>query len=143
MTLTAHAWEFQPDPASSGAARRLVAGALESWDLDWAAPSATLLVSELATNAVLHARTPFEVRLLVRDDVVRIEVHDGNRRSPMLRNFSNEATSGRGLRLIQSLGDGWGVETDADGGGKTVWVELSPAGGPGDPLFDLDSVEDW
>lgn len=105
------------------------------------AATVALVVSELATNAVLHARTPFEVRVKVGDGHVRVEVHDGTGRRPVRRYFSDQATSGRGLRLIETLCRAWGVEPDADGAGKTVWAEVSL--GPQAPiaLFDLDAVE--
>ena len=139
----AQAWAFPPDPSSSREARRRVSIAMESRNLDEAASTVALVVSELATNAVLHARTPFEVRVEVQDGLVRIEVHDQTDRPPTRRYFSDEATSGRGLRLVEELCEAWGVEPDLDGGGKTVWAEVSVAEGPPPTVaFDLDSVED-
>lgn len=140
--MAAQAWAFPPEPSSSSEARRRVSGALESRNLEEAASTVALVVSELATNAVLHARTPFEVRVLVRDEFVRIEVHDQTGRPPTRRYFSDEATSGRGLRLVAALCDRWGVEQDRDGGGKTVWAEVSVEGCSPAALFDLDSVEE-
>ena len=137
----ADAWTFQPEPASTREARRRVSDALEAAALEVAVSSAALVVSELATNAVLHARTPFEVRLQVGSDTVRIEVHDGNGRRPVPRNFSDSATSGRGLRVIDELCAEWGVEPDPDGRGKTVWAVVPVAGGFAG--FDLSSVEAW
>ena len=116
--------------------------ALEARSLDAAAATAALVVSELATNAVLHARTPFQVRVAVEPDVVRIEVRDGVDRAPTIRYFSDEATSGRGLRLVAELCRAWGV--DVDESGKTVWAELDTAGVQVlEQAFDLDAVEDW
>lgn len=102
--------------------------------------AAAQVVSELATNAVLHARTPFEVRLVLTDDYVRIEVHDDVRRLPSRRFFSDQAASGRGLAVVEHLSDSWGVVPDGDGGGKTVWAEVptTPAPAP----FDFDAVDD-
>lgn len=138
------AWEFPPEPTSTREARRRVSDVLEATDLDAAAATAALVVSELVTNAVLHARTPFEVRVTVGTDVVRIEVHDGAARRPTRRYFSDQATSGRGLRVVEELSRAWGVEPDADGTGKTVWAEVPIAAGAGaGAAFDLDSVEDW
>lgn len=139
----AEAWVFPPEPSSSREARRRVSSALESRNLDEAASTVALVVSELATNAVLHARTPFEVRVVVGDGFVRIEVHDRTGRTPSRRYFSDEATSGRGLRLVEELCDSWGVEPDGDGSGKTVWAEVSVTEErPPVVLFDLDSVAD-
>lgn len=140
----AEVWAFLPEAESTRKARRQVQGLLESRALDAVASTAALLVSELATNAVLHARTKFEVRISVLGATVRIEVHDRNRRSPVVRHFTTEATSGRGLLLVDELSAAWGTEPDVDGGGKTVWVEL-PTAGPGaaeQPFFDIDSAEE-
>ncbi len=135
---------FQWSGQSPGQARHFVVDTLVAWGCWALLNDAAVITTELATNAVLHARTPFVVRVaMVNEGAVRIEVHDANRRAPVVRNFSNEATSGRGLRLVQSMGDAWGVAADADGGGKTVWVEISPAGEPGSgALFDPDSPEE-
>jgi anti-sigma regulatory factor (Ser/Thr protein kinase) len=138
----AEAWAFPPEPSSSREARRRVSTALESRQLEDVATTVALVVSELATNAVLHARTAFEVRVDVRDRYVRVEVHDGTGRRPVRKYFSDTAASGRGLRLIEELCDAWGVEPDSDGSGKTVWAEVNLAG-PTDPVqpFDIDAVE--
>lgn len=139
----ADGWTFLPDPASTREARRRVSDALEAAALEAAAATAALVVSELATNAVIHARTPFEVRVRMVGNLIRIEVHDGSPRRPTQRLFSDEATSGRGLRLVQSLCPSWGVEVDADGPGKTVWAEVPVPEAGAQGFFDLDSVEDW
>jgi anti-sigma regulatory factor (Ser/Thr protein kinase) len=81
------------------------------------AADAVLLVSELATNCVVHARCDYEVRVRVDGDRVRIEVGD---RDPGLP-APNE--NGRGLRLVIDLADRWGADADDDGG-KVVWFEL-------------------
>jgi len=133
----ADAWTFEPEPASSREARRRVSDALEAAALELAVSTAALIVSELATNAVLHARTPFEVRLRLRPEVIRIEVHDWDGRRPSPRHFSDSATSGRGLRMVEGLCEAWGVEPDADGRGKTVWAEV-PITGDAGPFADLD-----
>lgn len=109
--------------------------------MEAAAATVALVVSELATNAVLHARTPFEVKVEVSEGHVRIEVHDGTGRRPIRRFFSDQATSGRGLRLIEELCRAWGVVADADGVGKTVWAEVSLGAPEPAALLDLDEVE--
>ena len=139
----AEAWSFQPDPASTREARRRVSDALEAAALEAAIASAALVVSELATNAVLHARTSFEVRLRVGADSIRIEVHDGSPRHPVPRNFSRSSTSGRGLKVIEELCAEWGVDADAGGTGKTVWAVVPIAEDGGSAGFDLSSVDAW
>ena len=139
----ADAWTFLPDPASTREARRRVSDALEAAALEAAAATAALVVCELATNAILHARTPFEVRVRTVGNVIRIEVHDGSPRRPSQRFFSDEATSGRGLRLVQSLCPSWGVDVDDDGAGKTVWAEVLVPEAGAQGYLDLDSEEEW
>ncbi len=100
-----------------------------------------LVVSELTTNAVIHARTVFDLRLSFSDTHVRIEVHDGNNAGGFVRHFTAQSTSGRGLRMVESMAESWGVARDTREG-KTIWVEL-PVGEERPPIltFDLASVE--
>jgi len=109
--------------SSVPAARRFVESIVTAWghpDLGW---SAALVVSELAGNAALHARTPFTVTVdSGADNTVRVEVSDGSRRLPQQRAYGPQATTGRGLRLVEDIAASWGV-MDRDGG-KTVWVVL-------------------
>ena len=115
-----------------GAARRFLALALAEWDLAEVEWPATQLLSELATNAVLHAGTDFTVSVDVHDDALRLQVRDASRRTPRPRRYGLGATTGRGLGLVESLAQEWGVEVD--GSGKTVWclVPLQP-GDDGEP----------
>jgi anti-sigma regulatory factor (Ser/Thr protein kinase) len=84
--------------------------------------SAVLLVSELTTNAALHART--DVQVTVRFDAHRLwaEVKDWNTRMPQPCHTPPDATSGRGLQLVEALAARWGAERDRDG--KRVWFVL-------------------
>lgn len=83
---------------------------------------AELLVSELVTNAVLHARTSITLQVRRTESGVRIEVIDASPRSPQPRDYSDQATTGRGLTLVESLAAAWGMEPHDRG--KTVWFEL-------------------
>lgn len=129
--------------SSVPAARHAVEAALATWgqsDLGW---TAALLVSELAANVALHARTRFTVRLQpLPGGGARLEVSDGSPRVPRTRRFGEEATTGRGLHLVEDLSRAWGVETHD--GGKTVWAELSPAAptrvDDSEPDDDLDAL---
>ena len=123
-----------PEPRSPRAARRFVADALSSWHGEHWEAAAALLVTELVTNAVLHARTPITVQLVQAGARLRIEVSDGSPRRPAPRAYDVDATTGRGLALVERLGSRWGVELKAQG--KTVWVELSEV--TWQPLFELD-----
>ncbi|HVM08988.1 MAG TPA: ATP-binding protein [Acidimicrobiales bacterium] len=108
---------FSPDLASPRVARSFLRRTLDAAGVS--ADLAVLLVSELATNAVLHARTDFAVRIWIERDHVRVEVQDANERPPMIGHTPAESTSGRGLHLVQTLSTSWGVEGRPDG--KTVW----------------------
>jgi anti-sigma regulatory factor (Ser/Thr protein kinase) len=93
------------------------------------AADARLVVSELVTNAVLHARTPIELTLVIREGVLRIEVTDLGVDRP--QRWARDESSGRGLPIVEAVGRAWGV-IDL-GSSKTVWCEvaLEPAGSNG------------
>ncbi|HEV3226286.1 MAG TPA: ATP-binding protein [Acidimicrobiales bacterium] len=109
-----------PVPSSAGAARRFVAAALGS--SDEVAELAVLLVSELASNAVLHARTAFELAVHVTADCIRVEIKDGNHTMPALKSYVTESITGRGLHMVAASAHRWGFESEPDG--KVVWFEL-------------------
>ncbi|MBW3555932.1 MAG: PAS domain S-box protein [Actinobacteria bacterium] len=111
-----------PEPASAGRARRFVSEVLGEWHLEVMTEVASLLVSEVVTNAVLHAGTEVTVQLRRSPEDVRVEVADGSTQSATRRHYDREASTGRGLALVEALSDDWGV--DADGSGKTVWFAM-------------------
>ena len=120
---------YEGTSSSVPRARHEVEQALETWGLHELTWTAALLVSELASNALLHARTGFTVVLEAPPGGrLRLEVSDGSRAVPRARRYGDEATTGRGLRLVEDLSDAWGVHRTEDG--KTVWVELVPSGRP-------------
>jgi anti-sigma regulatory factor (Ser/Thr protein kinase) len=79
-----------------------------------------LALSELATNAVRHAETPFEV-VVETDGYVRIEVEDSSTQPPIPRPTSAHAVGGRGLQIVAQLCDRWGVHIVREQ--KCVWCE--------------------
>lgn len=85
-----------------------------------------LVVSELATNAVLHARTDFVVRLSGDGETVRVAVFDGSPGRPERGSMDPAAVTGRGLGIVESLASDWGIE--AADGGKWVWADLLVGG---------------
>ena len=113
---------FTATPAHVGAARRFVTATLEEWSADGFVWAATTVVSELATNALLHARSEFTVSLELDGDVLRIAVSDRSLRLPQQRRYDADATTGRGLHLLHELSSADGVDVTASG--KTVWCEL-------------------
>jgi len=144
-TLSAmpHAEVTLPADASSvPTARHFVESILTSWgqpDKGWAA---ALLISELSANCTLHARTAFTVGVELTEEEVRLQVSDGSLRAPAVRDYGTSATTGRGLRLVDELSAGWGVDLRDDG--KTVWAVLrlddEDADGDDEAEEDLDAL---
>jgi anti-sigma regulatory factor (Ser/Thr protein kinase) len=111
-----------PAPTSIRAARQHVARLVRPALGAAVADDAVLLVSELAANAVLHARTPFTVIVGIEADCVRIEVHDESPVPPVPRHPEPLAQDGRGLQIVDATANRWG--SDRQGWGKSVWFEL-------------------
>lgn len=109
---------FRPVPGDVGAARRFVADALVAEGKAELVEPVTLVVSELASNAVRHARTAFEVDVRIDHDI-HVGVSDTGPGMPRPRPASVEARDGRGLAIVEAICSSWGV--DADAGGKRVW----------------------
>ena len=107
------------------AAREFVASALAAGHYTGDREVAVLLTSELATNAVLHAATPFELTVNVEVDAIRVTVVDGaGDQTLQLRQPAPTDTNGRGLLLVERLASSWGT-ADTDQGGKAVWFTLT------------------
>ena len=87
---------------------------------------ALLLVSELTSNAYQHGSPEIVVRVRTSPRGVGISVSDGSGRIPVLPIDppSIDQPSGRGLLVVDSLADNWGVSFSHDEPGKTVWFEL-------------------
>ncbi|MFI1092990.1 ATP-binding protein [Streptomyces sp. NPDC020917] len=110
-------------PESASTARRLALSVIRMWGLTSHGDTVELLVSELVGNAVRHtgART-FGLRMQRRRGWIRIEVRDPSRALPCLLPVRDLDVSGRGLFLVDTLSDRWGV--DLQPRGKTTWFEL-------------------
>lgn len=113
---------FDPTPRSVGESRRFVRTVVLALRLEGVLDSAVLAVSELATNVVLHARTPFVVSVEERAGGVLLGVRDTSPLRPSARAHGVEATTGRGLAILDAVSERWWVAEGGDG--KTVWVEL-------------------
>jgi anti-sigma regulatory factor (Ser/Thr protein kinase) len=85
--------------------------------------AAELLASELATNAVEHAHSSFEIRIDLRPAVVRVEIANDAPELLALVNQHPSAAGGYGLRLVESLSQHWGTESATHE--KVVWFELA------------------
>jgi anti-sigma regulatory factor (Ser/Thr protein kinase) len=121
--VTSISTSLQSASSSPARARRFVATALTSWRADALIPTATLLTSELVTNAYLHAGTGIVLRLVRTDEGVRFEVFDASPGEPTPLVASDLDAHGRGLRLVDGLAAAWGVAPGSPTG-KIVWFEL-------------------
>jgi anti-sigma regulatory factor (Ser/Thr protein kinase) len=109
---------FPFDPTSVGKARRWIASEAPETDVE----VAKLLITELATNALLHARSPFSVSVDAARDHVTLGVSDDSPSVPRVSDPDPDDVGGRGLVLVAALALRWGVEPVA--GGKRVWFDL-------------------
>ncbi len=142
MTTDGATAHFEPEPACSAGARRFVVGHLELLGLNRFRDEAALCVSELATNAILHCRTPFTVAVRAIPGGVRMDVQDDRPDrlpAPLPADVDPLAsgTTGRGLRLVAAASRRWGYFTTEVA--KTVWVELADDRREGfsEPLVEL------
>ncbi|PPK92654.1 anti-sigma regulatory factor (Ser/Thr protein kinase) [Kineococcus xinjiangensis] len=86
---------------------------------------AELLTSEVVGNAVRHGQGPVRLDVECRSGTVRISVTDAGSDAPLPRHVDYDATSGRGLALLQALAHTWGhTPTPPPDHGKSVWFEL-------------------
>jgi anti-sigma regulatory factor (Ser/Thr protein kinase) len=116
--------DFPRDPASVAAARHFVSGALDGLTAE-KRQVVELMVSELATNAVVHARSSFSVEVRRRPDgSVHVEIADQGSGHPTQRHPSPLDAHGRGLLIVDAFADEWGTFECASG--KSVWFSSSP-----------------
>jgi hypothetical protein len=107
----------------------LAAGDLvDSPDLRDKAATAVLLLTELVSNALRHGEDAIRVRVELAGTRLLVDVSDTGHRMPTLRAVGATETSGRGLRLVESLSDEWGVHVQDRG--KSVWFALDLEGAP-------------
>jgi anti-sigma regulatory factor (Ser/Thr protein kinase) len=126
---------WPPVATSVPAARRFATEALAGL------PEATvdmvaLMVSELATNAVIHADTEFDLWIDRTAALVRVEVSDSGGGVAAAHHPAPTEFHGRGLLLVEALADRWGVVRASAGLGKTVWFAVDLASGSLAPLAD-------
>ncbi|QMV22682.1 SpoIIE family protein phosphatase [Streptomyces sp. SCUT-3] len=113
-------WDLPADPAVVADARRLVSRRLAAWELEEAAFTTELVVSELVTNAIRHASPPIQLRL-IKDTTLICEVSDASSTAPHLRRARTFDEGGRGLLLVAQLTQRWGTRQTPTG--KTIWAE--------------------
>ncbi|HEY0950933.1 ATP-binding protein [Nocardioides sp.] len=115
--------DLPDDLRSVSTARRFVRDKLDEWGLDGPVDDALLVTSELAANALTHARSSYRLRLSAGDQALRIEVADSGAGTPDPQPLTATEEHGRGLHLVGALAASWGMEA-GEGGGKRVWAEL-------------------
>ena len=134
-----------PEPDSPREARRLFRDAVAAGGRDSWLDAGELAVSEVVTNAVLHAHTAIQVSVAVYDVEVCVEVRDANPTLPVARDYDDQASTGRGLGLVAAVACDHGVESlGADG--KVIWFCISdPASDDrsSDDILEGWSIDDW
>lgn len=123
-SLTDRSRTFLPASSAVAAVRRFVEETVRAWGgSDVAVDDAMLVASELATNALLHAGSPFRVTLRRAGDTVRLDVEDASPTPPARRSPGVEVTTGRGISMVHAIARRWGTDVRSDG--KVVWAELA------------------
>jgi anti-anti-sigma regulatory factor len=102
--------------------RELASRACADWGLAGSATPAEILASELVTNAVRHAGTVIDLRITLRDQQLRVSVHDRTGELARLQAPAESDDHGRGLLIVDSVATGWGNVPVPDG--KVVWASL-------------------
>lgn len=117
--------ELDPDPRSVGRARDVLRDAMARGRAGHLVDAAAVALSEVVTNALVHAGGAMQVHLWVTTDAVRVEVEDSSTHMPSMRHYAPTAGTGRGLQLVSSLVDRWGAAERS--AGKVVWFEIGSA----------------
>ncbi len=116
---------FAPAAASIRAARRFVAEEVGDDVAQELRDAISVMVSELAMNAVQYAQTAFDVSIELAGQSLRVEVTDSGGGDPEIRPLPPASRPhGRGLFIVDQLSDEWGISPSADGRRKSVWFQL-------------------
>ncbi len=110
------------DSGSPRRARRFVTDSLHRMGLERHVDTASLLVSELVTNALVHARGEIVTRVTSHPDGLRVEVRDTSEVAPVMHARNVDSETGRGMLVVSELADEWGADPGPEG--KVVWFEL-------------------
>ena len=123
MTNWSHTKSWASDPPAVAGARRFVRTCLTSHRREDACDDVVLVVSELATNAVVHASTSFSVTLAGRLDSLVLTVRDASASQPEYARDDLYGLGGRGLRIVDAHCSAWGISPEVEGG-KSVWASF-------------------
>jgi hypothetical protein len=124
LTTWTHTVSLAPEPSSAARARDFVCLHLLDHGLPLLVDDVRLVVSELTTNALQHAQTPFDLTLTREGHCVLLSVQDGSPRLPRpVAAPDPSMPRGRGLAIVERLSAGWGVDVAADRT-KAVWARF-------------------
>ena len=127
-------WSYETvlaaESASAAKTRDFVGQHLVTHDLLYLVEDIRLVASELGTNAMVHAGTPFVVTLSEIDGVVLLAIRDGSASVPVKSTPQVLGMGGRGLVLVELLSHEWGASADASGS-KSVWASFTTRARPG------------
>ena len=115
---------LSPEATAPRRARALVAQMCAAWHREQLSDVGQLVISELVTNAVVHAGTPIDVEVQVEQDALLLRVHDDGDGLPAVVPPERRTVGGVGLDLVSRVSQSWGVTPDPRGG-KDVWCVLS------------------
>jgi hypothetical protein len=119
-----HEASFEPTPLSASHARAFVSQHLIEHRLLYLVDPVRLVVSELATNALVHAQTTFAVSLRTVDETVLLTVRDRSGALPAGRCAQAMDSTGRGLDIVDIISLAWGI-TEDPAGSKAVWASFA------------------
>ncbi|GLY73600.1 ATP-binding SpoIIE family protein phosphatase [Actinoallomurus iriomotensis] len=115
-------WIMRPHAQAARHVRGLIANTLTGWGLEDQIDAASLLATELVTNAIRYTTRPITMRLL-RTETLLCEVTDDDHHLPVLCEPGDDDEAGRGIYLVDRLSSRWGASHTA--AGKAVWFELA------------------
>lgn len=125
--------------AGVGTARRFVCVNLAAHQLVYLQDRIELVVSELVTNALMHAQPPVILSMQEQELSVLVTVSDSSPALPNVRPHTVTGSSGRGLSIVHQVTDAWGANSRLDGG-KSVWARFDKKGRDGDGWRSTSSV---
>jgi two-component sensor histidine kinase len=123
-TTWSHKTNFDATPISASQARAFVSDHLVQHRLLYLVESVRLVVSELATNALVHGQTAFSVTLSASDTEVVLTVRDDSQALPERRAAHVLDATGRGLEIVEIVSQEWGINRDEDRS-KGVWASFA------------------
>ncbi|GGP16668.1 ATP-binding protein [Nonomuraea glycinis] len=119
-------WSLPADPETVGRARRLVRDTLAGWGMSALADDVVMVVSEVVTNAIVHAKSPMTLSLHRLGPSVRGQVTDDSTAWPTPLPAGLDEEHGRGLAIVAAYADRWGVTSES--AGKAVWFVCGETG---------------